>query len=584
MRQTSFRAFAILVLSSSLALPLAAASEATDGTAGAWCGTNDLLLGQIVERHNYFQRQDRVTRKAGARRGVDLKTEVRKEGNVGVAIDNAGRMIRVRNLVDLEEGFSMQFKFKKRLGGYQIKQGGSFSDEIGDELPLTDDDSIRIDLPFKIKIFGERYNAIFVNSDGNITLDEGDSFSTARDVSRFLEGPPRLAPFFADLNPETAPAGGGIFANVGAKSIRITWVEVPKFDDSGIARDRNTFQIAIARNGKVTYSYGEMESPEGIVGLSPGGGSPLTLVDYSEQLPAPVVVGAIAESFSNQVSIDETAIAKVFLENFADRYMTLVVFTDFPLLLLGSPTTVAYEQTVKNDIRGIGESVFDVARFFGSDGALESFVMMGNLDKYGGDIEDRNQLGGVYSPLDILMHELGHRWGVRLLFDDGGAVSEGLLGRGQAHWSFCFNSEASYLEGNKWDDPDGDGIFQTVNQRASFNDFDLYSMGLLDPADVQPSFLFATSCNGDQAPSLDGGASGDIVDVEIANVISALGERRPAFADAPKKFEIGFLLVVQAGEEPRPGSVALVNEFRKGVARRIAEQGGKFVTKLRNKR
>lgn len=392
MYQRPIRVLLLLAGGAALTLPASGAGVAVAGShAESWCGTHDLLLPQIIERHRHNESLDRLSDRA--KREISLKTDVRQEGNIGIAIDNSGRMVRERNLVDLDD-FSMQFKFKKKQGGYQVKRGGSFNDTVGDELPLTDDDSHRIDLPFKVKVFGKRYDALFVNSDGNVTFGAGDSLSTARDVTRFLEGPPRLAPYFADLNPETAPAGGGIFANVGAKSIRITWVDVPKFDDSGVARDRNTFQMTLARNGKVTYSYRTMESAEGIVGVAPGGGSLLNLFDYSEQLPAPVSQGAIAESFSDQVSIDETAIAQVFLEHFADRYMTLVVFNDFPSLLLGNVGTVAYEQTIQNDIRGIGESRFDVSDFFGSDGALESFVMMGNVSKYGDDIEEMNQLGG----------------------------------------------------------------------------------------------------------------------------------------------------------------------------------------------
>lgn len=582
MRQKPIRILLLLVGGFALTPPVSGAGS-VESSAGGWCGTHGLLLPQIIERHLHNESLDRLSGRKKTHR-ISLKTDVRKEGNVGVAIDNSRRMVRERNLVDFDDGFSMQFKYKKKRGGYQVKRGGSFNDDVGEELPLTDDDSFRIDLPFKAKVFGQGYDALFVNSDGNITFGAGDSLSIARDVTRFLEGPPRLAPFFADLNPETAPAGGGIFAKVGAKSIRVTWVDVPKFDESGSARDRNTFQVTLARNGKITYAFGEMESAEGIVGVAPGGGSLLNLLDYSEQLPAPVSKGAIAESFSSLLSIDEAAISRVFLENFADRYMTVVVFTDFPFVLLGNPATVAYEQTVKNDVRGIGEDQFDATSFFGSEGALESFVMMGDVKKYGDDIELANQLGGVYSPLDILMHEIGHRWGVRLRFDDDGEASEGLLGRGQSHWSFCFNSETSYLEGNKWADSDGDGIFEAVIRRARFNDFDLYSMGLIDPAEVEPSFLIGGGCVGDLPPSFEGTARGEIIDVAIADVVSVLGERRPAFGDAPTKFEIAFLLVVKAGEEPRPGSVAMVDAFRKGAQRRIAEHGGRFVTKLRARR
>lgn len=45
-----------------------------------------------------------------------------------------------------------------------------------------------------------------VNSDGNLTFEEGNDASTRRHISRYA-GPPRVAPFLADLDPS---AGGAV--------------------------------------------------------------------------------------------------------------------------------------------------------------------------------------------------------------------------------------------------------------------------------------------------------------------------------------------------------------------------------------
>src|SRR5436190_37099 len=79
---------------------------------------------------------------------------------------------------------------------------------VGDKISLGDDASVRIPLPFTFPYYSRRYTEAFLNSDGNVTFVSEDHASTDRNVARFLTGPPRVAPIFADLDPSK---GAGVF-------------------------------------------------------------------------------------------------------------------------------------------------------------------------------------------------------------------------------------------------------------------------------------------------------------------------------------------------------------------------------------
>ena len=51
----------------------------------------------------------------------------------------------------------------------------------------------RSNVPFGFTFYGRAQTAAFVNSDGNITFEEGDRASTDRNVARLLTGPPRVS-------------------------------------------------------------------------------------------------------------------------------------------------------------------------------------------------------------------------------------------------------------------------------------------------------------------------------------------------------------------------------------------------------
>ncbi len=89
----------------------------------------------------------------------------------------------------------------------------------------------------------------------------------------------------------------------------------------------------------------------------------------------------------------------------------------------------------------------------------------------------------------MLGQEVGHRWLAFLEFRDrNGQRSQALLGRGLAHWSFFFDSDASVMEGNDIEDLGG-GSFRTTAAVQRYSRLDQYAMGLLPESQVPLVFL-----------------------------------------------------------------------------------------------
>ena len=88
---------------------------------------------------------------------------------------------------------------------------------------------MQVNVPFSFPFYGRGQTTAFVNSDGNITFEQEDRASTDRNVARLLTGPPRVAPFLADLDPS---AGGRVFANAAADQYTVTWCGVRGFDST----------------------------------------------------------------------------------------------------------------------------------------------------------------------------------------------------------------------------------------------------------------------------------------------------------------------------------------------------------------
>jgi hypothetical protein len=404
------------------ALGLEAASPA--GQRG-WCGTARASARDAVWAHREqaarreLERDGRAGLQAGTTGVGAARTSDFDSGQIAV-LEDQGDLALLRNLFDLA-GAGLQFA---PSGSYAVSRvDRPVAVVAGNKLPLGDDDTREVTLPFEFPLYGQSYSRVWVNSDGNLTFGAGDSASSARNLGRVLAGPPRLAAFFADLDPSS---GGSVTFASSAEQATFTWEGVPLFDK----RDSNTFQLTLYRDGRVDFTYGsQISTPdEGVVGIAPGneqGG--LTTLDLSAAA-AKGGPGALAETFRASDTLDAAAVAQRFYKTHGDDYQQLVIYTSRRLVEAG---VFAYQLVVRNGDRGLGVAVQDSSRDFGSAGRLESFVTMDAWTKYADDLSQ--PINGDDTTLSVLAHEVGHRWLARARFRDGALDSNDLLGRQQAH-------------------------------------------------------------------------------------------------------------------------------------------------------
>ena len=155
--------------------------------------------------------------------------------------------------------------------------------------------------------------------------------------------------------------------------------------------------------------------------------------------------------------------------------------------------------------------------------------MMDTLGKYPADPQTR--FLGENNTVSLLGQESGHRWLAFLKFrDHNGQVSEELLGRDQAHWSFFMDSDASVMEGNDIEDLGG-GAFRTAATVQRYSRLDQYAMGYVTESQV-PAFFYVEgpsnvvpSREREDAPRTGVTFNGTKRTVLIQDVVAAMGRR-----------------------------------------------------------
>src|SRR6185436_18108793 len=144
------------------------------------------------------------------------------------------------------------------------------------------------------------------------------------------------------------------------------------------------------------------------------------------------------------------------------------------------------------------------------------------------------------------------------------------LGRDGAHWSFLLNSSNSVMYGNDWRAND-DGTFTSIGRPGTFfSPLDLYLMGL-QPAAAVPPFLLIDSHDrrADELPETGVTVTGTPRTITIGDVIAAEGERVPSAENAPKRFKLGFVLLVRAGHDAEDFELTGINTIRDAFTTRM---------------
>ena len=571
-----------------VAFPVVTHARSVESSLRDRCGSEETHLAIAYAKHELFERQrvreGRDERLTAASTTGTTALKVGKVNNV-VVVDDDGTLVADANPMDLN-GEGVQFR-RKNKGVTTAAFGGGISPDRGDMITIGDDDTVEIDLAFPFKFFGKRYRKVFLNSDGNLTFGAGDSESTERSLARFLNGSPRIAAFFDDLDPTTSPGQGGVYVDSRDDLLRVTWFEVTEFFDptTGGSANSNTFQVTLFKSGRVTVAFGEMDAREAIVGVSPGGSDLLDLIDLSTELPFARSNSAVAERFGLSVQIDDIGVANAFLDNFQDKVDILLIFADFTVDL---GDAFAYSFTLRNDVEGIGRDVYDANELVGGAKRFQTIVQMGDLSRYPSD--PTAKFLNPDSTLSLIAHEAGHRFLAFVEFEDpNGNVVDLLLGRQRAHWNYFHDSNASVMEGNDIRD-NGDGTFTTVAATEGYSALDQYLMGLI-PAAAVPDFFYVVGADSaasrESNPRVGDTFSGTRIDVSIDDVIAVEGPRNPSSVNARKTLSTAFLVLGQRGAPVTGAAKTKLATYRtqwQGYFPQATDGNGKVKTKVKKRK
>ncbi|MBZ5586453.1 MAG: hypothetical protein LAQ30_30555, partial [Acidobacteriia bacterium] len=427
-------------------------------------------------------------------------------------------------------------------------------------------DTRLVALPFAFPFFGAAYNQIYVNSDGNLTFTVGDT-ATDRSVGRMAAGPPRIAPLFDDLNPSQTAGGVRVFAD--STRLVVSWVGVPEYAENGQGAPQ-TFQVRLYPDGRIEFSYSgvTVRISSAVVGIAPGGlKSPTTMVHYADP-PAEPYSGAVAEWFAGGQTIDVVAAAQKFYQSHDDAYDYVVIYNAMGIAAMGDGV-IAYEDTVRSRGTGYGAGPLDKGTQYGSASRLQSLINMGPLSQY--------DPAGLYpvpgrpgdTPLSILAHESGHLFLAFASVSDPATGAQPMLGYGGVHWSFLFNSDASFLEGERIVDK-GEGSaprFVTGATVQHYSLLDQYLMGFRGPEDVDATFVVRDPNPSISPlwhhPALNVRFDGSRQDIRVADVIQAVGRRSPDYTVAQRRFRFGFILLVPQGAPPSDSDLTKLDNYRK---------------------
>jgi len=277
------------------------------------------------------------------------------------------------------------------------------------------------------------------------------------------------------------------------------------------------------------------------------------------------------------IHLDLAGVTQAFYRTHGDDYDALAVFLASGLNdWLGSPNATAAEFGVRNPVSGIGLDPFDIGASFGSPAKLEAILDMNGLQHYPAS-PDSNFLEGDLTPLDVMIHEFGHRWLAYVYVDSAGTPTPALLGRDDQHWNFFFDSDASVLDGCDWvmTAPDS---FRTDSITTGYGRLDLYLMGLMradeidsllvvnDPHDFVPPGNYVPAF-----PPLDNlGCHGRATWWKMSDIIAVNGPRLPDPSTAPHAFRLGFILVIPNGSPADPGDLAKLEGLRSRLSAAFA--------------
>ena len=560
----SFRLCVIIVLSWALTAPLlartnpikppiqgtSASQSASVGESGFECGTyKGNHLESVAMYHEWRARQRQL-----AQSPSPTTTAAEYEyDDVWVIEDDAAVLFVGTNRFDtVTKTFLLE---PDPSGGYAVSEI-LFTFDIGftqhTNLGLGDDGNSIQPLGFTFPFYDTDWSDIHINSNGAIAFGADVNQSGFYDANDFFSDVPKIAPYMMDLDPTS---GGAIYFGTTDSTATLTWAAVREFN----ATSTNSFQVVMKDDGSVTLTYTSISSTSQsngapvYVGIVPGPNADMELISLSDDLPYTTASGA--GFYEGYISLGNPAVNDVglmqrFYQTYEDVFFQTVYFTNFVQTMAG----FANEVNIMNQVSGIGLDIFDDSDLYGSNGVLESRCNMNRLAAWVTDPEARFR--GTNNFLTIMGQESGHRWGAFMWFmDGGGQLSNMMLGRSDAHWSYYADVDHSSLEGGNWENVTGtQWICPTLLDY--FSEIDEYTFGLRTPEEVSDMFYISSASNNNAGarsagtPPQNATAVGTAVPVTVYDFIAGEGMRTPLEPDQNKDLRQAFMFILKGGTNP----------------------------------
>jgi uncharacterized protein (TIGR03437 family) len=202
-----------------------------------------------------------------------------------------------------------------------------------------------------------------------------------------------------------------------------------------------------------------------------------------------------------------------------------------------------FHARIKGDVQGIGAQLVDASASFGSRGKLIGFTMFPSTTFIDGADE-------------AVSHETGHQW---MMYS-----TRGLLANGFSHWPM--SSMATGIMGYSdptpgasyqgllfpcrfTAQPDGGYSVSFALGVQTFNDMDLYFMGLMPASEVRSQFVITDPAKVTEAIqrscAMGRLSASQIQNLSIADVIALNGPRVPAFPNTQRDFRVATILVTR---------------------------------------
>jgi hypothetical protein len=215
---------------------------------------------------------------------------------------------------------------------------------------------------------------------------------------------------------------------------------------------------------------------------------------------------------SDEHDFSAATVAKKFYEYFEDSYDVLAIV---PHEVHLSSTFDAFHQTVKSEVRGIGQPLYDDSSRYGSAGVLKAYEVY---------------VESAVTVNRVVAHETAHQWGSYVDWTGLiGLVRSGV--RPDVHDPLWTDGEAilagPLLPTRRIRPVGGGWKVERTPSPATFNPFTKYAMGILSKDQIGEVSLFENQdqFGGNRTPAIGADVNGPVKTATIFNVIGMLGER-----------------------------------------------------------